>query len=173
METLSHFLWAATIIREPRLFPLVAIASNLPDFLGASPYWKEIAGSIVRSVKKEGARGIISGIKNGPTPTESHIKNYRIFHSLLAWLFFSLILAIFFPSLLVLSLAYLSHILVDIPTHSGTFATRIFYPLSDFHFEGISWVDSKKVLVINFVLLILINIVLLVIHPAIFVFAAF
>jgi hypothetical protein len=43
-----------------------------------------------------------------------------------------------------LTVCYLSHILIDIPTHQDEFATRILYPLSDFHIQGRTWVKDRK-----------------------------
>ncbi|MEK6917003.1 MAG: metal-dependent hydrolase [Nanoarchaeota archaeon] len=82
---------------------------------------------------------------------------YRITHSLFTWVLFSLVMFLFFKNLfIVLSLAYLSHILVDIFTHERDFATRIFYPLSEFHIKAKSWGLHKEVFIIAWSFLLIV-----------------
>ena len=38
-------------------------------------------------------------------------------------------------------LAWVLHIVVDIPTHGRVWSPRIFWPLSDYAFAGLSWVE--------------------------------
>ena len=50
-----------------------------------------------------------------------------------------------------LAVPYALHILMDLPTHER-YEGRPFYPLSDWHFIGVSWSDPR-ILIPNFVAL--------------------
>lgn len=160
MESISHVLWAETIIRRPDLLLPIAVASNLPDFIGAMPSWISMGKTLARGLAKGGFSGVKNAYNNLPEPTNGEIIFYRSTHNLFAWGFFTVLLAIFAPRYLILSIAYLSHILVDIPTHGGVFGTRIFYPLSDWHVESVNWIKSGRIIAGNFILLILVNVLL-------------
>lgn len=160
MDFVSHALWGMTIVRRPELFGAVFIASNLPDIFGSTPYWSICSLRLLKGYKKRGFKALKKAFKSLPKAPYTSLLFYHSFHNLFAWLIFSLILYMFFPTLLILSLAYLSHILVDIPTHKGDFATRIFYPFSDFHFEGASWIRERKIVIANFALILLVNLVI-------------
>jgi hypothetical protein len=65
---------------------------------------------------------------------------YNVTHSLVVFLVVFLLIALWRKKPQWLLGAWGLHILVDIPTHAATFfPTPIFWPLSDFHFNGISW----------------------------------
>ncbi|MGE5415540.1 MAG: metal-dependent hydrolase [Acidobacteriota bacterium] len=57
----------------------------------------------------------------------------------------------------IVTLAWLLHILMDIPTHSKDFfPTKILYPLSEIHFNGVPW-STPWILGINGVLLLVVG----------------
>lgn len=158
MESISHALWAMTVVREPSLWPAAALVANLPDFLGATPQWFFSMGEFKKAYKRGGLLEIKKTFSALPKPPDSVLTVYRSTHNLFAWGGFTLLLLLFLPSYSILSLAWLSHILVDIPTHDGEWGTRLFYPFSDFHFKGINWPHSKIVIITNFVLLLVVNV---------------
>ena len=81
-----------------------------------------------------------TGWFEGATSQGAYRVPYQITHSLLFAMLVSLATYLLFPpAWLVVALAYFSHILIDIPTHEGDFATRIFYPITDFHFKRKNW----------------------------------
>lgn len=82
--------------------------------------------------------------------------SYRIAHSLFTWAGTTVLLYLLLPKLwLACSLSYLSHILIDIPTHDGAFAQRIFYPFSDWHIQGKYWTTNRNLIIFFWGLLIL------------------
>lgn len=137
----------------------IAIAKNMhsPDFAGAafSAMLPDITGIIPFYA--------IKFIEAKPSPKTTFIKKYthlllsnkfantfdstvyRATHSLYAVVVFSIAMYIFFrEQWIIYSVSYLSHILIDIPTHEGDFATRILYPTSDMHFRGSNWSTNPK-----------------------------
>jgi membrane-bound metal-dependent hydrolase YbcI (DUF457 family) len=65
---------------------------------------------------------------------------YQLFHSFLALPLAALMSYWLCPaSWFVLTIAYTAHILIDIPTHDGDFATQFLYPFSTIHYEGKNW----------------------------------
>lgn len=147
MDILYHAVSGIAIaksIQSPD-FGGAAISAILPDIVGIIPFYA------------------IKFMEASPAPKTTFIKKYthlllsnkfantfdstvyRATHSLYAAVVFAAAMYIFFREQWVLySVSYLSHILIDIPTHEGDFATRIFYPSSDFHFRGSNWSTNPK-----------------------------
>lgn len=168
MGPLAHALWGMTIIRRPDLLIPITIVSNLPDLLGAVPIWIEDGIIYVREFSRDGFEGIKRAHIRMPAPKKGYLAEYYLAHSFLAWGIFTFLLYILYPSYLILSLAYLGHLAVDIPSHSGIFGTRIFYPFSDWYVNSVSWIHSRKAIIINYVLLGIVNLVIWVIFPKYF-----
>jgi hypothetical protein len=113
------------------------IATNMPDLL-SFPY---IFGVHVRKARKDTFTHFIKDLKRFD---DSELLSfpfvlpvYQFAHSIFAWMGVSLVAMVLVPSFWpLLSLGHALHVLVDIPTHDGEFATRVFYPVSDWH---ISW----------------------------------
>jgi membrane-bound metal-dependent hydrolase YbcI (DUF457 family) len=143
MDVIYHALVGAAIAKStgsPYILSS-AIFAVLPDLVGAVPfvYYKLTArpGTLLQNVKE-------SVYSNTFTNSVDRIM-YSLTHSLVFALLVSLLSYLFFPAAWVtLSLSYVSHIIIDIPTHEGDFATRIFYPYSDFHFESKNWATNPR-----------------------------
>ncbi|MBK7140455.1 MAG: hypothetical protein IPH75_00065 [bacterium] len=139
MDVLAHALWTNLAFSEAPL-PVrgAAIAlSVLPDLIPFTP-------TAVRQFFS--ARKDQSGNpKPRPRPEEMHFSRwayraYDVTHSLLVfgavfaagWLWMGSVPWVLF--------GWLGHILVDIPTHTRAFfGTPIFWPISNYKFDGISW----------------------------------
>lgn len=92
----------------------------------------------------------------------AYMKVYYFTHSLVPISLLAVILFIFSPVLALLTLPYYLHIILDIPAHSGIWATRIFYPFSDWHFRGgYDWWKNKWFSIGNWSVLIIINLILI------------
>ncbi len=130
---------------------LFAVLPDLVGFVGHSflmykyahrnkPFWKTLLVEIQKTTFYNGLDKM----------------SYRIAHSLFTWALTSLLLYLFFPRIwLACSLAYFSHILIDIPTHDGAFAQRLFYPFSDWHIQGKYWTTNRNLIIFFWSLLIL------------------
>lgn len=158
MDLFSHALWGITIIRHRQLLVLVIGASILPD-VGTLPQVFEVLRAYYRDYRKGIRRSFrqLSADWRDIVPSKFALDFYFVFHSLFAWLIFSLLLLLFARNYLVLSLAYLGHLLIDIPTHHEA---KPFYPFSDFRLRGIYFFDNKWVVLVNFLLLGVTNFVI-------------
>lgn len=126
--------------------PQVVIASMLPDIFGLTYHYSKKLINSVKDTKGLNPVRIYRHFEKYPGfVNKADGVLYRSTHSLLGFAFFSICL-IFLgvePLWLVL-LNYILHVFVDIPSHEGVWSTRLFYPLSDFHFEGSNWWESPK-----------------------------
>ena len=81
---------------------------------------------------------------------------YNVTHSLLFWLATWMICYFVIGSSLaaIVVSSWGLHILIDIFTHNSksNLATRIFWPLSNWHLDGFTW-SNKKFLLINYLIL--------------------
>jgi len=79
---------------------------------------------------------------------------YRLTHSLVLWS--AVFVVIWFLGFKLLAIAWLgwaAHVLIDIFTHSAkSFPTKIFWPISDWHYSGFTW-SSWKFLIAEYVIL--------------------
>ncbi len=130
MDTLSHGTWGAIIVRKAGLVWWALLTGALPDIL---PALYELARHPVKFIRNLINKSLADN------PSAMYLRIYHWAHSLLPISGVSLVLVIFAPTRLVLVIPYYLHIFMDIFTHRGKWATRIFYPISDFHFEGMDW----------------------------------
>lgn len=162
MDVLSHGLWSyvaargATIRSDRfRIRPFLAAAFGmLPDLIAFAPLtlWSAVQ-FVSGNAHLAGHRAAEEYIaRNVPWLQTLTIQSYGATHSLIVW-------AVVFCLLLAFRLwwrewlAWLLHILVDIPTHSReSYPTPALWPLSDWTFDGATW-RSAAILVPNFVLL--------------------
>lgn len=110
MDFVTHSVWGLTIVRKRKFFWLIILFSVLPDI--AYPLYR------------------FGYLPNGS------VNFYYFTHSLLAIFLVFFFLYLFKRPYLSLTLPYLAHVLIDIPTHCGLFSTRLFYPFSDLHICG-------------------------------------
>lgn len=155
MDILSHALWGITIIRSRELLPLIVGVSLLPD-LGTLPGVYEVLHIYYQDHQRGVRRSFHQLLTDWReiTPSKFALEFYLSFHSLFAWLAFSLLLFVFARNYLILSLAYLWHLLIDIPTH---YEPKPLYPLSK---PGLKSFDSRTdwwILPINILLLLVVN----------------
>lgn len=107
-------------------------------------------------------KSLVDTIEHDSFATKVNEHMYRIFHSLLILIPVTLLAFIYYREIwYVIAIAYFSHIVIDIPSHRGVWATRIFYPFSDFHIDGKNWWNNKLIFVTMWALLF---IVLLLVH---------
>lgn len=154
MDIFSHGLWGGYLLarkkKQKKQFWPVFVLSMLPDLLSLGVFWILV----------------LTGFSNWPRWQNFHLVYdslpsyvntlYHLTHSLL---FFSIVYLVVWnwrkkpyrPLL-----AWGLHILVDIPSHSiFAFPTPFLWPLSNYVYDGISWVDQRFWLP-NFILLILV-----------------
>ncbi|MFH0816634.1 MAG: hypothetical protein V1934_07455 [Methanobacteriota archaeon] len=130
MDPIFHLLFTNLYARDERWRDEALVFSVLPD-LGFLLIELYLFFYVTASVNYADAMA---------TVPQSLLVVYRLFHSLLV---FGIVAAIVWrvrPRLLPALLAWLLHILVDIPVHEGTFTTRVLYPvLPGVQLQGWSW----------------------------------
>ena len=157
MDVLAHALWSAWPFRLANLkrkrtgkkgFNLwfAAFWGVFPDFFAFTiPILWIIFGLLTGSFS----------FANIPTPDSMEpIANhhwafqlanvmYSVSHSLIIFALIFLSISLIFRKPLWVMLTWLMHIIVDIPSHSYKFyPTPIFWPFSDWKFDGISWTNG-------------------------------
>ncbi|MCX8178548.1 MAG: metal-dependent hydrolase [Candidatus Aenigmarchaeota archaeon] len=157
MDNIAHWLGGMALTGRPDLFFLVFIFSNFPDILSA-PFFFYYAIKEKFPIKKK----VLFEWK----PPREYLEYYRFFHSILGTLLITSVFNVFFPQYTkVFLLCYISHIILDMFSHGGFWATRIFYPFSDFHlgFTKNHW-EHKLTRRTIFIALLIININILIRH---------
>jgi len=149
MDIVSHGLWGALAFgRSSRpSFRLAFVIGLAPDLLSFGILWT--AATLGLSPKPDFSHG---------TPPESTIPDYvhalyNVTHSLLVFLAIFLVVWLLRKQPLWELGAWGLHVLVDIPTHSyAFFPTPVFWPLSNWKFDGWQWM-TPEILIPNWVLL--------------------
>lgn len=117
-----------------------ALFAMLPDLLGIWPFYTYKAIEAAKRPKKHFVQNFIRLAANNTFSHRLDAIVYRIPHSFLFAGILSLTLYFLVPEYwVVLTLCYVSHIIIDIPTHQGDFATQYFYPLSHAFYPGKNW----------------------------------
>ncbi len=139
MEIVAHGLWATagaiTANRKTRLrlsLPWTAWWAVFPDVLAFGP--PVVVGLALWATGQP--------ITGHHVPPRVHIglPLYQIGHSLLVWLAAFAICAALIRRRALPMLGWLSHILIDIGTHSYSYyATRFLWPISNVSVDGIAW----------------------------------
>ncbi len=138
MDPLTHALITCIFVGKDKVSLSAGIGPDLP-------FW---AGYYPRVLRSGGLRHVlITG--DWPGPPSGLKTAYDVTHSLvlvgigaiLTWM-----LTVRTPRPL---LAWALHILVDIPTHGRAWSPRIFWPLSNYAFGGLSWVEVATPLLVK------------------------
>lgn len=146
MDVISHGLWGWLAFgrqKRSRYAPAL-VFGMLPDLLAFVPFF---------------IHARIQGFQfTGPPPLEIVpswvFLLYNLGHSLIVFGLFYLIVGRYNREVAFCSLAWLLHILVDIPTHAADyFPTRFLYPLNDFVIDGLPW-DTPIIWFSNLTLLV-------------------
>ena len=133
MDTLSHAVWGRGLFGY-RGMPWIAL------FFGAMPDLVSFGALIIINI----ISGNIPQFGGGPPPLDA-LPNwvflmYDISHSYVTA--FSTIAVVYYfkKKIAFAMLGWPFHILLDFPFHSKEyFPTKLFYPLTDFYFDGIPW----------------------------------
>ena len=160
MDPLSHLFWSLTIFHsfinhDTLNAVLILFISILPDLPWLHFYIYKFKKNKKIKFELDKKKEVVEYIN------KSQPKPFRFSHSLVTWFVFSFILVLFFKNFLFLSLVYLFHIIVDIPTHSKEKGPSIFYPFSEYRFSGWEFEEHRWLIVISYILLILVNLAIL------------
>ena len=138
MDPFSHALYGGLISRNRQTFILGFIFGALPDLV------------LVTLSPRQAFEIFVTSSAQLP---HYYIILYRYLHSLLTAGLIYLFLSLFFPRYRVFALPYLFHIIVDIFTHCGQYATRFFYPLSQISICGYSYEGRYWLWFVNYLII--------------------
>lgn len=147
MDTLSHAGWGYVVSKHKGMAWWGALAGAMPDLLFFIPsrieVWIESGWSRAISVGGEPGMWRTGGPPLAPELVEAYWRYYVWTHSLVMLAVVTGALALTrFRRWCWLAVPYGLHILMDLPTHER-YEGRPFYPLSDWHFIGLSWGDPR------------------------------
>ncbi|MBU1148930.1 metal-dependent hydrolase [Patescibacteria group bacterium] len=153
MDIISHAVWGATIIREQPQVWWAALFGALPDFWASIPVllylkknkWRKFNNKEIWAEAK----------KNSMYLTFDYIS-----HSLFTASVFAYIVFQFFPSYWYITIPYFVHIVLDVFVHRGKWGVRLFYPLSNWHINGVNWWETKWISAVNWTVLIAVNLII-------------
>ncbi len=113
-----------------RVLPEAIIFGVLPDIIGSTPFY---VAAIKKSKNfKESSKKFLKETFHGYTDRLA----YKITHSFSVTPLIIFLAALFFRESWYLGvMAYLLHLLVDIPTHNKHFSLELFFPISHFKFK--------------------------------------
>ncbi len=151
MDTIAHAAWGATIVRKPPLIWWAALSGALPDIIPATYMWLRQRGRITR--------GVVALQEDFPED-DSYVTVYYWTHSFIPISILAIVLTAVEPVYLMLTVPYYLHLLMDIFSHRGLWATRIFYPFSDIHFNFVNWWDKRWITAANWAALIIVNLLI-------------
>jgi hypothetical protein len=146
MDTLSHALWGSGLFGYRGHWKLAIFFGAMPDLVSFGVLFvvKFFSGSL-----KYGGLPTLESLKQlEPFPDWLFFMD-NLSHSFLTAFIVIGIAAKFKKELVWPMLAWPFHIVLDFPFHTKEFfPVKIFWPLSDMHFDGISW-SSPEVIIPN------------------------
>ncbi len=147
MDILTHGLWGGLIFgKDKKFFKYALLFGILPDLIPFAPYtiFQLISGALV--IGKPELRSFPDWV----------FVLYNTTHSLIVVTTIWIIIRKFLgKEYSIAFLAWPLHILMDIPTHTADFfPTKILYPLSHLHYDGVSW-SHPIIMIVNYSLLFL------------------
>ncbi len=142
MDILYHGIIGVTVAKimgSPDVLP-AAIAAIAPDIAGIIPFYYFKVKNAPKTSVHTFIRSLWTTTNSNKFDNQIDRGTYQFFHSIIAVPITALVGYYLYPaSWMVLSIAYFSHIFIDIPTHGGDFATQFLYPFSTIHYEGKNW----------------------------------
>ena len=151
MDIISHAIWGATIIRKEPMIWWAAFFGALPDLCSIIPFFVHLKTNKFRRYNNQEFWKYVES-------SSFYTKLYYVFHSLVTAILLTFFVYIIFPQYWFVTVPYFLHIFLDIFSHKDKWATRILYPISDIHFNGINWWRSKWLNMANWFSLIIVNV---------------
>jgi hypothetical protein len=148
MDILAHFLWTFAIFHRYKYKWLIAIFGVLPDFASFGPFF----------IYNLFTNNFATGKPNLNSIPEYVFMGYNFTHSLIIFLIVLGIIYFITRNIPLYLFGWAIHIIIDIPTHTNEFfPTPFLWPLSDYHFSGVSW-GNPTFMIVNYSLLVFVYI---------------
>lgn len=151
MDSFSHAAWGATIVRKNPQIWWAALSGALPDLLTFIYGFLKFRRKYFK---------YLSDLAWYDGPQDPYLKVYYFSHSLIPITAVAIILYFISPAYTIIVIPYYLHIFLDIFTHQGVWATRLFFPISKFHFDGRNWWKNKWMTIGNWAVLVVINLII-------------
>ena len=151
MDIISHTLWGATIVRQRPQIYWAMFFGALPDF------WVGIC--YIEYIIKKRFKDILN-LKFFDDSSLFSFKIYYFFHNLFSGLIFLIVVYLIWPKYWLIVTPYFFHLFLDVFTHTGKWASPMFYPISKYRFRGVNWWTNKWLPTANWLALILVNLVI-------------
>lgn len=157
MDLLAHALYGSTICSKSGLAG-GRKGSGL-GFVTDWTFWYAGAFGIMPDIISMGVPFVLFWLNGTPGHffgnfDENGITLYRYMHSMIIAAVVVLILRLIYKPLFVPSLAWPVHVLLDSLTHNlGKFRTTLFYPITDWAFEGMAWWRYNEVVMAYWIIL--------------------
>ena len=153
MDILAHSLYGITVCSKTGLGGGRA-GSGRQRFIEDITLWQAVFFSLLPDMVSMGAPFLVFLFGDRQANffhefTDRNIVLYRYMHSLVTSLVAAGLIALIRRSWAVPALAWSVHVLCDSITHNaGKFRTTLFYPFTDWGFDGFAfWMDSRVLLV--------------------------
>ena len=148
MDTISHALWGKGLFGYQKYKYLPYVFGVIPDLASFGIYY--LFNIIINPTNMKFGKPELSEIP-------SWVFNlYDFSHSIIIAMIFILIAYFFKRDLCFSMLAWPFHIILDFFTHSiEYFPTPIFWPISNYRFDGIPW-SNPYIIIINIICIFLI-----------------
>ena len=156
MDVLYHGLVGVAIAKglDASSYLPVTVSALLPDLIGIIPFYYFKLSHALKKPEGKRIKTLYLELMSNTFTNAFDAAVYRTTHSLVTACLYSLILYTWFREIwLPGTLGYLSHILIDIPTHDGEFATRVLYPYSRVTFSGSNWGKSPVLFILFWAIL--------------------
>lgn len=144
MDIFSHFLWTFIIFNKYEYLKFALLFGILPDILSWGIY---MSYALINKIP--------FGKPNINLVPKWVFTLYGITHSLFVFVFVFVLLFFIFKEIPIYLLAWLVHIMIDIPTHTRTFLpTPFLWPFSKWTFPGISW-GNMRFTIVNYLVIVI------------------
>ena len=144
MDIFAHFLWSFALFSKRKDRWIAGLCGVLPDLLSFGPYFLwEINTHVLGKPDLNAIPGYVHAM-------------YNLTHSFIPVLLVMLTIFLMTKKFYAPLLAWVLHIIIDIPTHTEKFfPTPFLWPFPTPYFSGINW-GNKYFMIINYTALILV-----------------
>lgn len=157
MDLLAHALYGSTICSKSGLAG--GRKGSGRGFMTDWTFWCACAFGIMPDIFSMGVRFVVFRLNGTPGHffgnfDENDMMLYRYMHSMITGAVVVLIARLAYKPLFIPSLAWLVHVLLDSLTHNlGKWRTTLFYPITDWAFEGLAWWRYEEVVMTYWIIL--------------------
>jgi hypothetical protein len=170
MDELAHVLYTGAIFRiinlKRKILPKIKVWQGIlwglfPDLLAFTIpsivlLYNLILATITKSSNATNENVAHQLFSNSSPLFTFTMSLYTLGHSIIIFLIIFGITYLIFKKPTWVMAGWLIHILIDIPSHSGYWATKFLWPISNVSLEGYAWWTNGKLVLISYILILII-----------------